>query len=108
MSWPQYLRRECAADGRTVHLSPAEFRLVVAMLLADPRRFLEQTELVVELWPNGDTQPLAPKVALAIIIHRLRRLGVPIESRANRGCAHQGYRISPSDRGRPSSERLAA
>lgn len=100
MTWPQHRRRECTIDGRTAKFAGGQFRLVVCLLLADPRRYLEANDLVEELWPFADTSPEDAVGRVQQVIHALRRMGVPIESRSKQGASHQGYRIPRWERGR--------
>lgn len=85
MTVPQYRRRECSIDGRTVHLCPAMCELLSVMLVSGPDRFLGSSVLIEALWPNPDLEPDYAESMIWRYILRLRREGVVIENAYNFG-----------------------
>lgn len=81
MTLPQYRRRECTVDGRTVRIKGAHCVELVALLLAShPDHRWTMGELIGALWPNPDFEPDWAESIIAVRIHRLRAKGIPIES----------------------------
>lgn len=70
MTWPMYLRRECAVGERSIHLAPREAELLLLLLLRPG--YVSLGELVEWIWPNPDDEPEWPEDCLKAQLHRLR------------------------------------
>lgn len=102
MSWPEYQVALCRLDGKLLRLTDLEAELILMMLLTNPRGYAKIGELVERLWPD-DNEPETADRMVMVLISRLRRMGVPIETLHG-----WGYLIAADRRGRPERERLAA
>lgn len=99
MTWPMFKRCECKIDGVTLTLGYVSFAIVTYLLFSNPNRFVSPTELIDEIWPNPDKAPVDENNTLKVLICRLRKAGVPIESHRRWGKSNIGYRIPASERG---------
>lgn len=96
MTYPQLRRREVSVDDELIHLTPMETDVVMVMLLRPPGYLVSKAELTEVLWPDPEAQPITAIRVIYMMIMRLRRKGVPIESRMN-----WGYAIPAAARGDP-------
>lgn len=102
MSWPEYQIALCRLDGKLLRLTDLEAELILMLLLTNPCGYAKIGELVERLWPNDDEPDTSDRM-VRVLISRLRRMGVPIETLHG-----WGYLIAADRRGRPERERLAA
>jgi DNA-binding response OmpR family regulator len=81
MTAPQYRRRECTIDGRTLKLKGTCYiELVALLLVSHPDRFVPLDELIEATWPDPDFEPDFAVSVLSVRLHRLRQKGIPIEN----------------------------
>lgn len=101
MTWAQYRRHECSVDGKPYRLTPQEGEILSHLLASGPIRPLGFDDFAEVLWPGEREEPFHADRLIRVVISRLRRIGIMIESR-NRF----GYRILAQDRvgfGEPST-----
>ena len=74
MTWPQYLRGECAVDGRTVKIQLCKGRLMTealaTLLIRDPAPTTVD-DLIASLWPDPDCEPDRAEDTAYITMNRL-------------------------------------
>jgi DNA-binding response OmpR family regulator len=71
MTWPMYLRRQCAVGERLIHLSPREAELLCCLLMRSG--YVSLGDLIEFVWPNPDDEPDWPESSLLVLLHRLRK-----------------------------------
>jgi DNA-binding SARP family transcriptional activator len=79
---------EVRLDGSPVKLGGAKQRAVLALLLLDAGRVVPSERLVDGVWLEDP--PRTARAVLQVYVSELRKLGVPIEARAN------GYVLDPA------------
>lgn len=70
MTWPQYRRCECTADGRRVKLSHLQCEVLSTLLMLWPAP-VKKGELIEAVYPDPDREPDNLARYLDIVIHRL-------------------------------------
>jgi DNA-binding response OmpR family regulator len=85
MTWPQYRRSQCTADGRVVQLSPTEANVLLFLMLRPG--WVSVNELIEFIYPDPDLEPDAAGKTVSVFIYLLRqRVGRhAIESNVTRG-----------------------
>lgn len=84
MTWPQYLRKECAVTGFTVKLTDYEAEALLLLMLQCPNP-VSKDAMIEWLWPDP---ALEPEFTENMVYHTMRRL------RAKVGEFHIVSRIS--------------
>jgi DNA-binding response OmpR family regulator len=108
MTLPQLRRREASVDGRVMRLRPMETALVSTLLASSPYRPLDYDALIEAMWPNPDTQALTAHNVLHVMVVRLRRRGIEIQTWWGRGFVIPAECRGAPDIDQPCYERLAA
>lgn len=85
MTWPMHERCEVRVGARTVHLSPHERDMLVALMLRPG--FVARGELIEVMWPNPDDEPEYSEGSVVVYILRLRAKGITIWSQRTVGYA---------------------
>lgn len=93
MTWPQYLRCCCIADGREVKLEPLEAELLVVLMMRAPHP-VGVWELVECIYPDPDTQVISASNLVRVKVCDLRRKLGPEAIRTELG---RGYLFAPPE-----------
>jgi len=104
MSFAELCRREVRVGGRVIHLGPQKHKMVVALLLRHPERWVSRTEIADYVWA-GCILPESTDCVIGTMANQLRHDGVPVEGRVGKD---GGYRIPFRGRGPAAQPRLAA
>lgn len=73
MTWPQHQRGQCQVDGHVVELG-RRLADILSTLLARSPHIVPTEDLIEEVWPDPDTQPLTARHILSRCAADLRRL----------------------------------
>lgn len=109
MTMPQLDRHECTIAGHPVPLQRQQADLLALLLVSAPDRWLDLDTIIEGIWPDPDLQPDGARNVVKVQICRLRRHGVPIDTRRICGripCKLNGWRI-PVEARSPRAARLA-
>lgn len=83
MTWPQYQRGCCVADGDQVYLTPTQTE-ILSLLLIRRGHVVSRDELWEMVWPDPDLAPDIKNIDVQVCKLR-QRLGGVIENEWGRG-----------------------
>lgn len=73
MTWPQYQRGECTANGQRLYMPPLRTE-ILSTLLIRRGHVVSLDELADVCWPDPDYMPEAPEKNIMVHISKLRAL----------------------------------